>query len=94
MAYTSVSKDGEPLLLYAPATGILGPYDWFPTHLAEVTSMGRTFPAWKRWWGSGGFVSKCPTFIAPHVQSSKEEIRDALKEIANLTPPLPNPGRS
>ena len=31
-------------------------------------------------------MSKCPSFITPHVQSSKEEIRDVLKEILTLPP--------
>ena len=79
-------KDGEPLLLYAPATGFLGPYSWYPSHLAEVSAMGRTFPAWKSWWGSGGKVSKCPEYITPFVQSTKKEIRVALVDILYLPP--------
>ena len=83
---TSVSKDGNPLLLYAPASGILGPYTWYSNHLAEVNTMGRTFPAWAKWWGSGGNVSKCTEYTTPHVQSTKMEIRQALKDILSLPP--------
>ena len=83
--FTSTSKDGNPMHLHAPATGLLGPYVWFPQHLAEVTAFGRTFPAWEKVWGTAGNVSKATTFT-PFAQSTRKDIRQALKDILALPP--------
>ena len=69
--------------LHAPATGLLGPYVWFPQHLAEVTAFGRTFPAWEKVWGTPGNVSKATTFT-PFAQCTRKDIRQALKGILAL----------
>ena len=36
MVLTSFSKDGAPLDVYLPAEGFLGPWVWWPEHLAAL----------------------------------------------------------
>lgn len=43
-ATTTRSKDGLPLFLYAPAEGWLGPWDWYPAHLAEMAGRAHAVP--------------------------------------------------
>ena len=83
--WTTYSKDGSPLHFHAPATGLLGQYTWYPEHLREVNSLGRTFPMWAKVWGSGSLLAKATVFH-PVAQATKKEIRQALMEILSLPP--------
>ena len=83
--WTSYSKDGKPLLFYAPAVGVLGPYTWYPEHRKQVLSLDRTFPMWETVWGSKKLLLKSKAFH-PVAQATKDQIRAALKEILTLPP--------
>jgi hypothetical protein len=51
------SKDGEPLRTYAPASGFLGDFAWWPEHQRAVRKLGLAFPAFELPYGSKGSLT-------------------------------------
>ena len=54
-----MSKDGEPINVYAYAEGVLGPFAWLAEHLADIVRVGQTFPSRQGGFGSGVDPSRC-----------------------------------
>ena len=70
--------------LYAPAEGILGPYEWYREHLREVIDKGQVYPLWTKTRGSGGRISQAGPLkwnIA-----DKSDVREALHDLLRLEP--------
>ena len=87
VVYAPITKDGAPILLYAPARGFLGRYDWLQQHREDVDAAGgRMFPAWVRPYGSKGMVAAATAWEAKGA-ATKEDIRALQMEIA-ARPPL------
>ena len=79
-----MGKDGAPMNLYAPAEGILGPYEWYRDHLKEVIDNGQVYPLWTKTRRSGGRIS-----LAGPLKwniAGKSDVRDALHDILRLAP--------
>ena len=86
VAYAPITKDGSPILLYAPARGFLGPYDWLQQHRADVEAAGgRMFPAWVRPYGSKGLVATATEWQGAG-SATKEDIRSLQIEISARAP--------
>lgn len=87
-----LSKRGGSLDVVAPAEGVLGEYDWFADHLAEVQRRGRAFPLWVKPWGSRGRVSRATAFTES-AAANDDEVRVALLDILEQ-PPLRMPAET
>jgi hypothetical protein len=86
VVYAPITKDGSPILLYAPARGFLGPYDWLQQHRADIDAAGgRMFPAWVRPYGSKGLVAAATEWQATGA-ATKEDIRSLQIEISARSP--------
>ena len=86
VAYAPITKDGSPILLYAPARGFLGPYDWLPQHREDVGAAGgRMFPAWVRPYGSKGLVATATEWQGAG-SATKEDVRSLQIEISARAP--------
>jgi hypothetical protein len=78
------SKHGLPLQLYAPASGWLGDFEWWPEHLAEVAGLEYAIPDYV---STPAATPSAPgTVILPFV-ASPEHARSALRDIC-AQPPL------
>jgi hypothetical protein len=80
-----LTKNGEPLELYAPAEGLLGPLSWWPTHLSRVIALGSPFPDYIRPWGSAGQLAASPGFTA-RGKLAHDRIPDLTKQLLMLAP--------
>jgi hypothetical protein len=93
VVYAPITKDGAPILLYAPARGFLGPYDWLAQHRADVDAAGgRMFPTWVRPYGSKGAIAAATTWQESGA-ATKEDIR-ALQVEISARPPLCMPAEA
>ena len=93
VVYAPITKDGAPILLYAPARGFLGPYEWMPQHREDVEAAGgRMFPAWVRPYGSKGLVAVATVWQEAGA-ATKEDIRSLQIEISSR-PPLCMPAEA
>ena len=93
--YVTLSKDGEPLRIYTPAVGFLGPLAWWPDHQKWCTKHGLCFPMWQVPWGGKGSIlavrdeapikpsksAGCKAFVMP-----KNHLLASLKAIATMSP--------
>ena len=79
------TKERVPLEVFAPAEGILGPYEWFPNHLTDVLARGHAFPAWTKPRGSKGEIAKAAGLIAGKV-AAKADMCRALSGLLQLPP--------
>ena len=80
-ALVRLSKNGEPLEVFAPAEGILGPFAWWPQHRDLCRRHGNPFPAFVKPHGSRGRLALSPGF-KDFGNAGGDDIRDAIKEIA------------
>ena len=78
------AKDGAPMDIFAPAEGILGPYEWYADHLREVLRRGQVFPLWVKPRGSKGAIALAAGLTT--AVASKSDVRRAAKEILTLPP--------
>lgn len=83
--HVRLSKRGGSLDVVAPAEGVLGQYEWFAEHLAEVQRRGRAFPLWVKPWGSRGRVSRAAAFTDA-AAANEDEVRVALLDILEQPP--------
>jgi len=81
-----MTKDGEPMDLFAPAEGIMGPLTWLGEHLRQIetTCGGIAFHRWERIWGYKSNLDKGDVLKAE--VASKDEIRAALHSIVSASP--------
>jgi len=80
-----ISKDGEPLNVYAPAQGPSGPILWLEEHLAAIRGLNNiSFPCREGKRGSKSDISMTHKLL-PQV-ASKDEIRAALHSIVSALP--------
>ena len=80
-----LSKNGEPIELFAPADGLLGPFHWWPSHRDACIRRGHPFPLHTRPNGSGGALAASPGFEPVGVMTGAH-IRSGLAELASLRP--------
>ena len=83
-AKVRVSKNGEPLEVFAPAEGILGPLAWYAEHRDACVRLG-AFPRYLRPHGSHGELAASPGWVG-HGLADGDTIRAAIREIASLAP--------
>ena len=77
------SKDGEPMRTFAPASGFLGAYTWWPEHAAAVRD-SRPFPKWEQPYGSGGRITEARGDPLPFVMPKSHmvaSIEACLKQV-------------
>jgi len=78
-----LTKNGEPLEVFAPAEGILGRFKWWPAHRDACIARGSAFPAYKRPWGSHGALSKSPGFEERGIMTG-DQMRAGVCELLGL----------
>jgi hypothetical protein len=83
-AHVRLSKNGEPIELFVPAEGFLGPLSWWPRHRESCRRIG-AFPLHQRPFGSGGALAKSPAF-EPRGRMTGAQIRAGMKEVASMKP--------
>ena len=79
-----LAKDGEPLELFAPALGVLGPFGWLREHLSDMARVGQVFPAWTGGYGSKGDAGRATAFTADI--AAKEKVVVALYSVWRAPP--------
>jgi hypothetical protein len=79
-----IGKDGAPMNLYAPAEGLLGPYEWYPEHLADTIERGQVYPKWTKPHNSKGSIAASGGLKSS--VASKDEVRGAFKELLQMEP--------
>ena len=79
-----MGKDGAPVDIYAPASGFMGEYAWYPEHLVQCHETGITFPAWEKPHGSKGAITR--NGGVKQAVARKEDIRRAFKDLLKMRP--------
>jgi hypothetical protein len=79
-----VTKDGHPIEFYAPAEGLLGGYEWYGEHLAEVLELGQVFPKWSAEPGARGSILAATALR--RAVADPAAIRAAVIEVLSLPP--------
>ena len=79
-----MGKDGAPVDIYAPATGFLGDYEWYPDHLVQCHETGITFPAWVKPHGSRGVIERSGGI--KEAIAEKKDVRLAFKALLQMKP--------
>ena len=82
--HAHMGKDGAPVDIYAPASGFLGYYSWYPDHLVQCHESGITFPSWVKPQGSAGEITLSKGI--KRAVARKEDVRDALKSLLRMKP--------
>ena len=90
--FCEISKDSEPMQLYAPALGVLGALVWLPEHLSSIGECGQAFPYWEGDYGSKSNPARASSLVAAGggaaaSVATKGQVRDALFAVLR-SPPL------
>jgi hypothetical protein len=85
MIITSFSKDGSPLDVYERAEGFLGPWAWWPEHMAALAGKSYVLPRFSAPRGHAGDVTADGCALLERV-APKEHAIKSLKALAALPP--------